>query len=61
MEKGAAPDSLIATHYDKNEGPDRKVAFQRPVCVYPKVAHYKGGPTASADSFACVEDKTTSR
>ena len=61
VEKGAAPDSLIATHYDKNEGPDRKVAFQRPVCVYPKVAHYKGGPTASADSFACVEDKTTSR
>jgi hypothetical protein len=25
----------------------------RPLCPYPKIARYKGGDTASADSFEC--------
>lgn len=50
VEQGKAPETLIATRLDK----DRKALFQRPLCVYPQVAHYRGGPTEAATSFACV-------
>lgn len=60
VEHGVAPNALIATHYDeqqgeKEQGVPRRIAFQRPLCVYPRVARYQGGPTHSADSFACVD------
>jgi feruloyl esterase len=49
VEKGAAPDSVIAT------GP----AFpgrSRPLCAYPKHAQYKGaGDSQDAASFECRE------
>jgi feruloyl esterase len=58
VEKGVAPERLIATKFDKEHGTDRRVLFQRPLCVYPQVARYTGGPTNSADSFACeVRDR----
>ena len=50
VERGVAPDALIATRLDNN----RQTLFQRPLCVYPKVARYRGGPTGAATSFACV-------
>jgi feruloyl esterase len=56
VEQGRAPGPLIATHYA--EGSDRKtVAFQRPLCPFPQVARYRGGPTAEASSFACAAPK----
>ena len=55
VERGVAPQSLIATKFDKEHGTERRIAFQRPLCVYPQVDHYKGGPTNSAGSFACVD------
>ena len=54
VEKGRAPETLIATRYAKGSGPTGKVAFQRPLCAYPKVARYRGGPTDQAANFACV-------
>jgi feruloyl esterase len=50
VEKGTPPEDLIATRYAS----DRKVLFQRPLCVYPKIARYQGGPPDAAASFACV-------
>ena len=53
VEHGAAPEELIATHY---VGDDRAkgIQFQRPLCVYPQVAHYKGhGSPSKARSFTC--------
>jgi feruloyl esterase len=55
VERGIAPRRLIATHFDKERGSDRRIVFQRPLCVYPQVARYQGGPTRSAASFACVD------
>jgi feruloyl esterase len=52
VEGGTAPDELIATHYQTGA---RTIAFQRPLCVYPKVARYNGGPASSADSFSCAK------
>lgn len=54
VEKGKAPEELIATRFE-GEKPDRRIAFQRPLCVYPKVIRYKGGPTEKAESYSCVE------
>ncbi|HET6971249.1 MAG TPA: tannase/feruloyl esterase family alpha/beta hydrolase [Phenylobacterium sp.] len=56
VEKGRAPAALIATHY-AGEKADRKVAFQRPLCPYPQVARYRGGPPAQAASFVCAAPK----
>lgn len=51
VEKGQPPGTLIGTHYADRQG--RKVAFQRPLCVYPEVARYEGGDLKSASSFRC--------
>ena len=54
-EKGAAPEKIIATKYVDNR-PANGIALQRPLCVYPLVARYKGsGDKNDASSFACVK------
>lgn len=50
VEKGEAPDRIVATR-----PPDQK-PMSRPVCPYPQVARYKGsGSTDEAASFECRE------
>jgi len=58
VEQGRAPGALIATHYAEGAAP-RRVAFQRPLCPYPQVARYRGGPPALASSFACAAPRTS--
>ena len=54
MEKGIAPDKIIATKYIDND-PAKGVAWQRPLCPYPEVARYKGsGDVNDAASFTCT-------
>jgi feruloyl esterase len=49
VEKGKAPDQIIASH-----GTDGKVDRTRPLCPYPQVATYKGtGSTDDAANFSC--------
>jgi feruloyl esterase len=57
VESGAAPAKIIATKYvDGN--PAKGVAFQRPLCPYPQVAHYNGaGDMNDVASFTCVTGK----
>ena len=51
VEKGAAPDKLVATKFAP--GTTTPVA-QRPVCEYPKFPRYNGsGDPAKAESFTC--------
>jgi feruloyl esterase len=51
VEKGAAPDKLVATKFAP--GTSTPVA-QRPVCEYPKFPRYNGtGDPAKAESFTC--------
>jgi tannase/feruloyl esterase len=63
VEKGIAPDKIVASHVTNG-----KVDRTRPLCPYPQVAHWKGtGSTDEAASFACAEPapaparKTTSQ
>ena len=57
---GVAPDRLIGTG---KIGGDAKtgagaVKLTRPLCPYPKVAHYNGqGDTNAAENFSCVSDQ----
>jgi hypothetical protein len=54
VEFGVAPDQVIATKYI-NDNPASGVAFTRPLCVFPKIARYKGaGDPASASSWSCA-------
>jgi feruloyl esterase len=51
VEKGHAPDRIVAAHTDANRQVDRT----RPLCPYPKVAKYKGsGSIDQAANFACA-------
>ena len=50
VEKGVAPDTLIASH-----STDGKVDRTRPLCPYPQVARYKGtGSIDEAANFTCA-------
>lgn len=52
VEKDEPPGTLIGTHY--TDAVRKKVAFQRPLCVYPQVARYVGGDASRAASFRCA-------
>ncbi len=56
VEKGQAPREIVATRFEGPQATEGKgrIAFQRPLCPWPQVARYKGGPTEKAESFACV-------
>lgn len=55
VEKGVGPEKIIGTKYI--DGSVAKgIALQRPLCMYPAVAKYKGtGDLKDANSFACVK------
>ena len=56
VEKGVAPETIIATKYVNDTPP--AVQMTRPLCVFPKVAIYKGsGNTNVANNFTCVTDE----
>jgi hypothetical protein len=53
VEKGKAPDTMIASKVVNNQ-----VVRTRPLCVYPQVARYKGtGSIDDAANFSCVAPK----
>jgi tannase/feruloyl esterase len=52
VEKGVAPEKLVATHSTNG-----KVDRTRPLCLYPQVARWKGtGSTDDAANFMCVTE-----
>ncbi len=56
VEKGTAPDKLIATKYVSEADHTKGVTLTRPLCPYPQSARYKGtGDTNDAASFECVQ------
>src|SRR5215510_7622008 len=55
VEKGVAPDKLIASHVTNG-----KVDRTRPLCLYPMVARWKGtGNSDEAANFSCVSAEAT--
>jgi hypothetical protein len=59
VERGAAPEQVIATRYD-DASPTARVAMQRPLCAYPAKAWYRGdGDPNDARNFACSVARKT--
>jgi feruloyl esterase len=55
VEDGVAPERIVATKYSSDPSAPG-VAYQRPLCPYPKVARYQGsGKIEDAASYACVD------
>jgi hypothetical protein len=58
VEKGVAPERIVATKYVDDANPAQGVKMRRPLCAYPQVAKYKGtGDTNDEASFVCMETK----
>ncbi len=56
VEKGVAPETIIATKFVNDAPP--AVQMTRPLCVFPKVARYNGsGSPSIAANFTCVTDE----
>jgi hypothetical protein len=54
VEKGVAPERIIATKYVDDAAASRTILLQRPLCVYPRVAQYDGsGDPNDPSSFVC--------
>ena len=52
VERGTAPDQIIAYHVTNG-----LTDFSRPVCPYPELPRYSGvGDTTKASSFICAAD-----
>jgi TonB family protein len=56
VEKGTAPDRIIASKFNDPADHSKGVAMTRPLCPYPQFAKYKGsGDTNNAANFACAQ------
>jgi feruloyl esterase len=56
VERGTAPNQLIATKFTDGQAATRTVQYTRPLCLYPAVPRYKGtGDPNDAANFECVQ------
>ena len=56
VEHGVAPHTIVATKY-VNDDPTSGIAFQRPLCLFPKVSKYRGsGDPTLAENWKCVAE-----
>jgi feruloyl esterase len=54
VQAGVAPTSLLAKEHKNPADNSSDVILTRPLCPYPKTAHYKGiGDTTNASNFEC--------
>jgi feruloyl esterase len=57
VEKGIAPDSIVATKFKSDFNPAAGVARTRPLCAYPMVARWSGkGSSDDAANFTCATE-----
>ncbi|MQA28982.1 MAG: tannase/feruloyl esterase family alpha/beta hydrolase [Luteitalea sp.] len=54
VEKGVAPNQLVATKYIDDAAATSTVKLTRLLCPYPSVARYKSGSPNDASSFVCT-------
>ncbi len=58
VEKGAAPDKVVAAKWVNDLDPGQGARMTRPLCPHPQVAKYKGsGDTNDEANFTCVAGK----
>ena len=52
VENGVAPHGIVATHYVNND-PSMPADRTMPLCSYPELARYNGGPVHESSSWSC--------
>jgi hypothetical protein len=58
VEKGVAPERIVATKYVSDTNAAQGVKMTRPLCPFPQVAKYKGaGDTNDEANFVCAQKK----
>ena len=58
VEKGVAPDKIIAAKYQGVPGVTRRIKMTRPLCPYPEIAKYNGmGDSNDAANFTCARPR----
>jgi feruloyl esterase len=58
VERGIAPERIVATKYKTGMNPASGVERTRPLCAYPLVARWKGsGSTDVAANFECASPR----
>ena len=58
VEKGQAPEKIVATKFKTDNNAQSGVSRTRPLCAYPQVARYNGsGSTDEAANFTCSAPK----
>jgi dienelactone hydrolase len=56
VEKGVAPERIVAAKRKNDMNPASDIVRTRPLCAYPLVAHYQGsGSTDDAANFVCAK------
>ena len=56
VEKGIAPERIVAVKRKNDQDPASEVVKTRPLCAYPLTAHYQGsGSTDDAANFTCAK------
>ena len=56
VEKGAAPERIVAAKRKSDFDPASAIVRTRPLCAYPLVARYQGsGSTDDAANFVCAK------
>jgi feruloyl esterase len=59
VERGIAPDGIVATKFVADSDLTQGILRTRPLCAYPLVARWKGtGSTDDAANFACVKEES---
>ncbi len=54
VEQGAAPNEILATHFQNNDPTSGVITRTMPLCPYPKAAVFKGGDVNEASNWSCV-------
>jgi feruloyl esterase len=60
VEQGAAPDSLLAVHFDKNDPSSKKITRSMPLCAYPATATFTAGNVNDEGAWVCGPSKPAS-
>jgi feruloyl esterase len=55
VEDGVAPKQIIATKY-KNDTVEKGVVQQRPLCMYPGLAVFRGGDMTKPENWVCKDE-----
>ena len=56
VEKGVAPERILAAHFKDNDPTSGNITRTMPLCPYPQKAAFRGGDVHDAANWSCQRD-----